>query len=179
MTQIDTLSDAQLAQRALGGDRAAFGCLLGRHYDLMYRAAYRWSGRRADAEDVAQDVCIRLPRALRSWSGKGRFETWLYKVVLNAARDQGRKLARDGKLREAWANEPAPDPGCDDEAATRLWEAVRQLPPKQRMAVTLVYGEGVSHAEAAEAMDCAEATVSYHVHAARARLKTLMEEEAA
>ena len=56
----------------------------------------------------------------------------------------------------------------------RLWAAVRKLPDKQRDAVLLVYGEGLSHASAADAMACAEATVSWHVHEAKKRLKVLM-----
>ncbi|MEL6587088.1 MAG: RNA polymerase sigma factor [Pseudomonadota bacterium] len=181
VVEIKSLSDAELAGRALDGDRTAFACLLDRHYDLFERAAYRCSGRRDEAEDVTQDVCLRLPKALRSWSREGQFETWAYKVVLNAARDHGRKRARDGRLKDAWAAEPPQDPdtSSEDAAVARLWAAVRHLPPKQRMAVTLVYGEGLSHADTAAAMDCAEATVSYHVHAARTRLRTLMEEEAA
>ena len=174
------MTDAALVARALDGDRDAFARLLARHYDLMHRVAWRWCGRREDAEDIAQDVCVRLPRALRSWSGDGRFESWLCMVVLNAARDAGRRSAREGRLRDAWAAEPqvVVDDGADADLE-RLWQAVRRLPPKQREAVTLVYGEGLSHAETGAAMNVTEATVSYHVHAARTRLKALMEEEAA
>lgn len=53
-------SDAELIGRAKGGDRGAFGTLLERHYDFVYRAAYRWCGKKADAEDIAQEVCVRL-----------------------------------------------------------------------------------------------------------------------
>ena len=59
-----------------------------------------------------------------------------------------------------------------------MWAAVGALPDKQREAVTLVYGEGLSHAEAGIAMGCAEATVSYHLHAARKRLRETMREDA-
>ena len=55
-----------------------------------------------------------------------------------------------------------------------LWAAVRQLPGKQRDAVLLVYGEGLSHAAAADAMAISEATVSWHIHEAKKRLKVLM-----
>ena len=61
-----------------------------------------------------------------------------------------------------------------DSQAERLWAAVRELPDKQRDAVLLVYGEGLSHAAAADAMACAEATVSWHIHEAKKRLKRLM-----
>ena len=59
--------------------------------------------------------------------------------------------------------------------ASELWTAVRQLPEKQRDAVLLVYGEDMSHAEAAAVMGCGEKTVSWHVHEARKRLKDLLE----
>ena len=59
-------------------------------------------------------------------------------------------------------------------SVARLWAAVRQLPDKQRDAVTLVYGEGLSHADAADVMGLAEPTVSWHVHEAKKRLKQMM-----
>ena len=62
----------------------------------------------------------------------------------------------------------------NDDPAERLWAAVRLLPGKQREAVTLIYGEGLSHAAAADLMGCAEATVSWHVHEAKKRLRVAM-----
>jgi RNA polymerase sigma-70 factor (ECF subfamily) len=61
-----------------------------------------------------------------------------------------------------------------DRQAESLWAAVRKLPDKQRDAVLLVYGEGLSHATAAEAMAISETTVSWHIHEAKKRLKVLM-----
>lgn len=163
------------------GDGAAFGRLLERHYGFVYRVAYRWCGCRADAEDVAQDVCVRLGRAIRSYRGAGAFRTWLYALTLNAARDLHRRTRRETAKGEAFrahalssaAVAEAPDTAdpVDD-----LWEAVRQLPDKQRDAVLLVYGEGLSHADAADVMAISEATVSWHVHEARKRLRVLMRE---
>lgn len=168
--------DAELAGRARGGDREAFAALVDRHYGFIFRVAYRLTGMRADAEDVAQEVCIRIARAIRSYRGEGAFTTWLYSLTLNAVRDMARKGAREAAKAEAWGvqalveTEGAPDA---EDPAEALWEAVRRLPAKQRDAVTLVYGEGLSHAEAAEAMNCSENTVSWHVHEARKRLRLL------
>ena len=64
--------------------------------------------------------------------------------------------------------------GTLDDPAERLWAAARNLPDKQREAVMLVYGEGMSHAAAADAMGVAEATVSWHVHEAKKRLQRMM-----
>ena len=169
--------DAALVARAVAGDRAAFAALVTRHYDLIFRVAWRSCGNRADAEDVAQDVCLRLGRAIRSWSREGRFSTWVCSVALNAARDHHRRVAAERRKRDEWAREPQDAPQDEEEAVAALWAAVRLLPDKQREAVTLVYGEEMNHADAAAVMGCAEATVSYHVHAARKRLKASMAQE--
>ncbi len=172
-------SDSALIGRAQKGDRAAFGELVGRHYDFVYRVAYRWCGARADAEDVAQEVCVRIGRAIRDYRGGGAFTTWLYALTLNAARDMSRKAARETAKAEAFFAEALIDGGASAEsdgqdATEALWAAVRQLPGKQRDAVLLVYGEGLSHAAAADAMAISEATVSWHIHEAKKRLKVLM-----
>ncbi len=170
-------SDADLIGLARDGDRAAFGALVERHYDFVYRVAWRWCGNRADAEDIAQEVCVRLGKAIRSFRGGGAFTTWLYAMTLNAARDMKRKVARETVKAEAFGvhallgGAAAAEP---DDPAERLWATVRLLPDKQRDAVLLVYGEGLSHAAAADAMACAEATVSWHIHEAKKRLKLLM-----
>ncbi|ODT08446.1 MAG: RNA polymerase subunit sigma-70 [Mesorhizobium sp. SCN 65-20] len=169
-------SDAELVGRARDGDRQAFGELVGRHYGFIHRVAWRWCGNASDAEDIAQEVCVRLGRAVRDYRGGSAFTTWLYAMTLNAARDALRKTSRDMAKTAAYgvhalmeeSSGPAEDP------TEALWAAVRQLPDKQRDAVLLVYGEGLSHADAAEAMAVAEATVSWHIHEAKKRLKLLM-----
>ena len=95
-------SDAELIGRAKVGDRGAFGKLLERHYDFVYRAAYRWCGKKADAEDIAQEVCVRLGKAIRDYRGGGAFTTWLYSVTMNAARDMMRKTTRENVKTEAY-----------------------------------------------------------------------------
>jgi RNA polymerase sigma-70 factor (ECF subfamily) len=172
-------SDSELVGRAKGGDREAFGTLVEKHYGFVYRAAYRWCGKKADAEDIAQEVCARLGKAIRDYRGSGAFTTWLYAMTLNAARDMMRKTVRETAKTSAYgvhaliSGEIADEP---DDPTEALWAAVRNLPDKQRNAVMLVYGEGVSHAVAAEAMAISEATVSWHIHEAKKRLKVLMRE---
>ena len=170
-------SDLDLIEGAQKGDSVAFGRLVERHYDFVYRVAWRWSGRRADAEDIAQEVCARLGRAIRSYRGGSAFTTWLYAMTLNAARDLMRKAAREAAKAEAFglhALVEGQGMSDADDLAETLWAAVRRLSDKQRDAVLLVYAEGLSHAAAADAMACAEATVSWHIHEAKKRLKALM-----
>jgi RNA polymerase sigma-70 factor (ECF subfamily) len=176
---LDQDDDGFLIERARGGDRAAFGALVERHYDFVHRVAYRWCGNRADAEDIAQDVCVRIGRAIRDYRGGGAFTTWLYAMTLNAARDMKRKAAREGAKTSAFIADAAlsPEAGQDSDlhdATEALWDAVRLLPGKQRDAVLLVYGEGLSHAAAADAMAISETTVSWHIHEAKKRLKVFL-----
>ena len=120
---------------------------------------------------------MRLGRVIRDYRGNGAFTTWLYAMTLNAARDHARKSAREDARTEAYGvhvlitGEAGGEP---DDQAEALWAAVRQLPDKQRDAVLLVYGEGLGHAAAAEAMAISETTVSWHIHEAKKRLRVLM-----
>lgn len=177
MLEESEASDRELVECARSGDREAFGRLVERHYAFVHRVAYRWCGSRPDAEDIAQEVCIRLGRAIRDYRGGSAFTTWLYAVTLNVARDHARKGARETAKTAAYgvhalvAGQAADEP---DDPVEALWVAVRRLPDKQREAVTLVYGEGASHAVAAQALGISETTVSWHIHEAKKRLKVLM-----
>ncbi len=181
-------SDQSLIDQALGGDREAFAALVERHYASIFRIAWKWCGDKADAEDVAQDVCIKLASAIRSYKGEAAFSSWLYRVTLNAVRDLQRARARRAEHATTFARDAAVLDGCgcgglepvsgdpEEELEMReLWRTVRRLPDKQRDAVLLTYAEGLSHAEAARVMDCAESTVSWHVHEAKKQLKSLLE----
>jgi RNA polymerase sigma-70 factor, ECF subfamily len=165
--------------KAAGGCRASFGALVTDCYGRIYRLAWRITGSQQEAEDVAQEVCLKLGRAMRGWRGDSAFETWLYRLTYTTAIDQVRahqRFALSGAanlipLFEGQTS-PAPDAGAEHDD---LWAAVRALPPQQRDAVMLVYAEEQSHAEAAVIMGCSEKTVSWHLHEARKRLKVTLE----
>lgn len=172
-----------LVAQAQLGQRYAFERLLERKYDFIFRVAWRWTANREDAEDVAQEVCIRLGQAIRGFKGNSSLNTFLYAMILNAVRDHGRRAAREARnAREFHAHAITQAPGLQEqenvdsesEQAAALWEAVRQLPDRQRDAVLLVHGEGVSHLEAANVLGCTEKTVSWHIHEARKRLKIIL-----
>lgn len=173
------VSDRELAVRAAAGDAAAFGTLLERHYDRIYRLAWRLVGSRDDAEDVAQDVCVKLATAIRGWRGEAELSSWIWRIAWNAATDmlraRQRTRATDPSEMASLAEAPIPVTPEDRVEGQELWQAVRALPPQQRDAVLLVYGEDMSHGEAAAVLGCSEKTVSWHLHAARKRLKTMLE----
>lgn len=158
----------------------AFGQLLEMHYDFIHAVAWKWTRSAPDADDIAQDVCIRLASAIAGFRGEGRFRTWLYSLVLNAVRDLARKSTRDRRKAEEWSLDPSTqdDQGQEDEML-EIWSAVQTLSPKQRDAVMLVYSEGLDHGEAADVLGCSESTVSWHLHEARKRLKTILGREVA
>ncbi len=166
-----------LAVRARNGDADAFAELVERHYDAIYRTAWRWCGNRSDAEDVAQEVCIKLGTAIAGFDGRSAFSSWLYRITINAVRDMQRAGARRSRHADRYAELAPSEQAAEQEASAtgrQLWAAVRQLPDQQRDAVLLVYAEELSHADAARVMGIREATVSYHVHAARKTLRGLL-----
>jgi RNA polymerase sigma-70 factor (ECF subfamily) len=172
-----TVSNNALVERAKAGDRLAFSQLIEAHYDFIFRVACKWSGKSSDAEDIAQEVCIKLATAIRSFDGRAAFTSWLYRVTLNMVRDMQRSTSRRGKTIDAFTLvHPEDDPGGQEESATahELWLAVRELPDKQREAIMLVYAEDMNHADAATIMGCKEATVSWHVHEAKKTLRGLL-----
>jgi RNA polymerase sigma-70 factor (ECF subfamily) len=172
---------AEILKRACEGDRDAFSALIETHYDFIHAVAWRWSGVASDAEDIAQEVCIRLARAIRGFRGNSSLRTWLYTMTLNAVRDHQRQAARRSRDEKRLVNDPlyaSPPPEHDSSGDDALWAAVRTLPEKQRDAVLLVYAEGLSHAAAADVIGCSEKTVSWHLHEARKRLKDLLRKEA-
>ena len=158
----------------------AFGQLLAAHYDFIHAVAWKWTRSSTDADDIAQDVCVRLASAISGFRGEGRFRTWLYALVLNAVRDSARKSQRDKRNTQEWSLDPSmqtDEPYEDD--MQEIWTAVQQLSPKQRDAVMLVYSEGLDHGDAAEVLGCSESTVSWHLHEARKRLKIILGREVA
>lgn len=178
---MSTFPENALAEKAAGGCREAFAALIERHYDRIYRLAWRLCGSTIGAEDIAQDVCVKLASAIRGFRGDAAFSTWLWRITFTTASDHLRarqKIVALEPSRMAALVDAAPDfaPSPEDAViGSELWETVRALPDQQRDAILLVYGEGLNHAEAAEIMGCREKTVSWHLHEAKKRLKTQLQ----
>src|SRR6186997_1734827 len=83
--------DSSLIAAAAAGDRDAFAALLERHYDRIHGLAWQLTGSRADADDIAQDVCCALVEKIGSYRGEAKFTTWLYGITFNACRDLRRR----------------------------------------------------------------------------------------
>ena len=176
---LQAIDDSELVSQALRGEGEAFARLLDRHYALIYRLAYRYVGSAADAEDVAQDVCVTLATKLGRFNSRSRFTTWLTSVVINRCRDFLRRRRSSERLMQAYGSQRELDEGDQADAQRRsewLHEALQSLEPSLRETVLLVIGEELSHAEAAEILGCAETTVSWRMHAVKKRLRARMDE---
>lgn len=167
-------TDHDLVKLAQAGDARAFRDLLDRHYMTVYRMAFRFCGNQHDAEDVTQMTCMKLAQQLQSFKGDAAFTTWLYTVVLNTSRDWQRSQNRHQRGHagiEAAENMDSKAETPEQVLATRQQlDKINALPEPEREAVLLVFGEGLSHKQAAEILGCAESTVSWRIHEARKKL---------
>lgn len=147
-------SDDALILAAAGGDRNAFGRLIDRHSARAFAVAFRMVGNRADAEDVVQDAFIRAWRHAERWQpGRAAFSTWLYRVIVNLAIDLKRRPRHDALEQVAEPLDDAPD--AETELARRqrtaaVTAASAALPDRQRQAIALCFGAGMSNKAAAE-----------------------------
>lgn len=168
-------ADAELVSWSAGGDRRAFDEIVARHGGFALRVALRLVPDPPLAEDVVQEAMVRAwAEAGRFDARRGRFTTWLYRIVVNLCIDQ-RRRARPGPLPDDFdqADQAA---GADermeaDERHAALAAALRELPARQRAALALVYDEELSGAEAARVLGLSAKAVERLLARARAALR--------
>jgi RNA polymerase sigma-70 factor, ECF subfamily len=170
---MDELDDRELAKQAGAGSREAFGALYMAHKDYVYRVAYRMVGERVDAEDILQDVFVKLAKSIRTYRGDASFKTWLFDVVHSVATDHIRrrkKLMSFTTVEEPGSNVVKITP-IDPELRIDLREAIRSLPPRMCQIVLLHHADGLKLCDIAAQLDISENTVAWNLHEARKRLR--------
>jgi RNA polymerase sigma-70 factor (ECF subfamily) len=158
---VDDSDEALMAQVARG-DRRAYQQLARRHLPAMLGLARRILGNAADAEDVAQEAMLRVWTHAPRWQPLAAFRTWLTRVVVNLCLDRKRRAPWVALEAAGEIEDPAPDAGERAEAAERerrLTAAIAELPARQRAAIMLTYGEGMSNAQVAEMLDASVSAV--------------------
>jgi RNA polymerase sigma-70 factor (ECF subfamily) len=184
MHEISQDPDAALVQRLQAGDEPAFRELLTRWQRPILNFVYRMTGDATAAEDIAQEVFVRVFRRIgefRLRPGRASFSTWLFQIARNAALDHLRQRARhpadrlddlpDGGGGIA-AREPAPDElAAHREVGAEIARAVMALPEDQRTALVLAQYEGASVAGIAAIMDSSEKSVESRLYRARQTLR--------
>jgi RNA polymerase sigma-70 factor, ECF subfamily len=176
------MADSDLITRAAGGDPAAFQALVERHRSMVYRVAYQFAGNHFDAEDIAQEVFIKVFRSLDKFRQDAQLSSWMYRIVMNACIDHRRRTmpaaaAPFGEEAEhRMMNTVEETPGPEERAyAGELGQVlegeIRRLPPGQRIVFIMRHHQGLKLGEIAEALGLAEGTVKRQLHAAVHRLR--------
>ncbi|MEM8933634.1 MAG: sigma-70 family RNA polymerase sigma factor, partial [Acidobacteriota bacterium] len=180
--------DLDLAQRHRYGDAAAFEEVYARFADMIYNLCYRMAGNRQEAEDLTQEVFLRIHRHLARFDGRAALKTWIYRVTLNHCRSKlGRKKYPTADLREETEEggvqlvderRGPEEQALADDAARRISRALRQVAPKFREAVILRDIEGMSYDEIAEVLGVRIGTVRSRIARGRDRLRIVLEKSA-
>jgi RNA polymerase sigma-70 factor (ECF subfamily) len=156
--------DLELVALAAAGSRAAFGELVRRHGSAVRGLMRRMGAEAALADDLAQDAFLAAFEQMSDFRGDGTFQAWVKRIAARLYVKRWRKDARLELMAEPPEIEPASGLG-EGAAADRidLDEALRSLAEPERLCVSLCYGGGLSHAEAAEALNTPLGTVKSHV----------------
>jgi len=160
----DSVTGADLITACQKGDREAFRCLFDLHKDRVYSmAVYTLGGDRAAAEDVTQEVFLRVFTHIGQFRGDADFATWLYRLVANACADEQRRRKRWVPLDTLPEQATVPrEEECERREDVRT--ALAELSPELRSAVLLKYFEELSYDEMAQVLDCPKGTVASRLH---------------
>ena len=168
--------ESELIVLARKGDQGAYGVLVRRHQDRIYRHLLNLTGSREEALELAQDVFIKAWQALPTWQPDAQFHTWLYRIASNAALDvlRRRKVVRFVPLDDDY-DAPADQPGPEAQLQARqglrrLDAALARLLPEQREIVLLREVEGLSYDELATTLGIDQGTVKSRLSRARVAL---------
>jgi len=151
-----------------------FDQLVRAHLPEAHRLAIRLCGDSHRAEDVVQEAMLRAARSWRGFRGESSFLTWLYRLTVNAWRDQMRSRPPPESLEIEPADAGAADPKAGvsaEELAGIVAARVSSLPPRQREVLVLIAYEGHSVADAARVLQINEQNVRTNLHLARERLR--------
>jgi RNA polymerase sigma-70 factor, ECF subfamily len=170
--ELDPKSDAAIMLRVAEGDEAGFNYLATKYHRPMIHFLYRMVGNQAVAEELAQEVFLRVYRARSSYRAEARFTTWLYRIATNLAVNHARDTRHERNAQTVYLDQPDPETGAtpdvaDDEptaeqqlmrdermAAIRLH--VMALPERQRMAVLMHKYQGMDYRQIGEVLKLSE-----------------------
>ena len=180
----DEISNSELVRKSQLGDKAAFEQLVIRHQDLVFSLAYKLTGNREMANDVAQEAFIRAWKAIEKFRGDSTFSTWIYRITVNTAWTLRKKAKKHNTLNIDDTYEPividekkdAELVAINSDLSSVLINALDKIPIEQRIIVELKNIEGRSHKEIADYLDISVTAAKVRLHRAHQKLRQILEE---
>jgi RNA polymerase sigma-70 factor (ECF subfamily) len=178
--------EAALIQRCAAGDEAACAELVAAHQRMVFSLAMHLLGDRDEALDVSQEVFLRVFRTLSSFRGQSALRTWIYRIVINQARNRQRWWRRRHRASQVSLDEHLDTFGdlesktevlpdrllASKETASKIWQALERLPFDQRTALVLREIDGLRYEEIAFSLGVAIGTVKSRLTRARQTLRS-------
>jgi len=185
--------EVTLVARCATGDETACAELVNEHQRMVFQLAYHLLGNRDEALDVSQDVFLRVFRTLGRFRGQSQLRTWIYRIVVNQARNRQRWWRRRLVSRQVSLDEHIAAHGelagtdcvspermlAQKELASRLWDALEHLPFDQRTVVVLREIDGLSYEDIAYSLNVTLGTVKSRLTRARHALRAVLQESRA
>ena len=184
INQSNEISNSELVRKSQLGEKDAFEQLVIRHQELVFSLAYKLTGNREMANDVAQEAFIRAWKAIEKFRGDSTFSTWIYRITVNTAWTLRKKARKHNTLNIEDTYEPIvidekKDPelvAINSDLSSVLISALDKIPIEQRIIVELKNIEGRSHKEIADYLDISVTAAKVRLHRAHQRLRQILEE---
>ena len=183
--RMQVVNERELVERCRSGDERAFQELIDRYKDLVFALIARTVQDRSRAEDLAQEVFLRIHRGLPYFRGEARLSTWIYRIVANVCMQEqtrphapGASVSLDDERTSARVTPSAADRQFGDlELRDRLEKAIARLPANYRLLIAAHYLDGVQYEDLAEALQLPLGTVKTQLYRAKQQLRRLLETE--
>jgi RNA polymerase sigma-70 factor (ECF subfamily) len=170
----------EIIQRCLNGDQSAWEAIVRMHWRRVFNIAYKFVGKHDEAEDLTQDVFLKLFKSLDTFDRRANFQTWLISVSRNLCIDHYRSVRRERELidrdldaRDLSPASPEPGPAAaleQRDRVTMLREALARLPDTLRTAVVMRDIHELSYQEIADKLSLPEGTVKSRINRGRTEL---------
>jgi len=170
--ELDPASDAAIMLRVAAGDEEGFNYLVGKYHRQMIHFLFRMVHNQAVAEEMAQEVFLRVYRSRESYRAEAKFTTWLYRIATNLAVNHARDTRHERSAQTVYLDSPDPETGAKpdvaddkpsveqsllrDERMAAIRTHVMALPERQRMAVLMHKYQGMDYREIGEVLKLSE-----------------------
>jgi len=175
----------QIVQRCLDGDEAAFAEIVDHHKLMVFNLVHRMIHDEALADDLSQEVFLRVYRGLSAFQGKSKLSTWIYRIAYRVCLEESERAYRRHTFVPLDEDHPTSSTAVrvedsafsqvDARESVEYW--LSKLPPNYRMAINLYYLHDRSYREIADVMGIPEGTVKTYLHRAKEMLKAQVKNE--